>query len=215
MTRKKVIIIDYNLGNLFSVMQACDVAGIHAKISNKKNEIEQADAIIIPGVGAFKQAMNNLNDFDLVNTIKNFAKSGKPVFGICLGLQLLFSSSDEFENIIGLDLIKGTVNNFKSKLKTMSTKIPQIGWNQIYNKNTWQISPMKDIEQNEYMYFVHSYFVQPENVEQILSFTNYEGLEYCSSILHNNIFAVQFHPEKSAKNGISIYKNWAIINNLI
>jgi glutamine amidotransferase len=215
MTRKKVIIIDYNLGNLFSVVQACDVAGIHAKISNKKNEIEQADAIIIPGVGAFKQAMNNLNDFDLVNTIKNFAKSGKPVFGICLGLQLLFSSSDEFENIIGLDLIKGTVNNFKSKLKTMSPKIPQIGWNQIYNKNTWQISPMKDIEQNEYMYFVHSYFVQPENVEQILSFTNYEGLEYCSSILHNNIFAVQFHPEKSAKNGISIYKNWAIINNLI
>jgi glutamine amidotransferase len=214
--QRKVVIIDYNLGNLFSVEQACRATGIDAEISASKTAIDNADALILPGVGAFIEAMQNLDQQGLVETIKNNVKSGKPIFGVCLGLQLLFSKSEEFGSGEGLDLIQGTIKKFPATIDGKKIRVPQIAWNKIYaDHQDWNDSPLKGISQNEFMYFVHSYYVDPANDSCILTKTNYEGMDYCSGILKDNIFATQFHPEKSAQKGILIYKNWASDNNLI
>lgn len=213
---KKVVIIDYSLGNLFSVKQACDTVGINAKISSSKKDIDEADALILPGVGAFIEAMQNLESLDIVDTIKSNVSNGKPIFGVCLGLQLLFSKSEEFGSGNGLDLIAGTIKKFPESVNGKKIRVPQIAWNKIHeHKQSWTNTPLKDINQDEFMYFVHSYYVDPTEESCILTKTNYEGMEYCSGILQDNIFATQFHPEKSAEKGISIYKNWAILNNLL
>ena len=214
--KKNVIIIDFHLGNLFSVKQACDIIGINARISSDKNEIANADALILPGVGAFIEAMQNLKDLDLINSIKDAVAVGKPLFGVCLGLQLLFTSSEEFGSGYGLNFIPGVIKKFPTILNDKKIKVPQIQWNKIYsNKLEWEGTPLSDIKQGEFLYFVHSYYVEPVNDLYILSKTNYGGIEYCSSVIKENIFAVQFHPEKSAENGLSIYKNWATLNNLL
>lgn len=214
--RKKVVIIDYHLGNLFSVKQACDTIGLQVVISSEPIDIEQADALILPGVGAFIEAMENLTALQLLNPIRNAAERGIPIFGICLGLQLLFTKSEEFGSSNGLDLIPGVIKKFPVQLGEAKVKVPQIQWNKVYRyKNNWEYTPLDDINEGEFMYFVHSYFVEPSDENCILSKTNYAGIEYCSSVIQNNIFAVQFHPEKSADKGVSIYKRWAIINNLI
>lgn len=214
--KKKVVIIDYSLGNLFSVKQACDTVGMNAKISSEKIDIEGADALILPGVGAFIEAMTNLENLKLVTVIKDVVNSGKPIFGICLGLQLLFTRSEEFGSGEGLNLIDGVIKKFPATYNDKKIKVPQIAWNKIYSsKQSWKDSPLKDIEENEFMYFVHSYYVDPSEESCVMTLTDYEGLEYCSGIAKNNIFATQFHPEKSAEKGISIYRNWATINNLL
>jgi len=214
--KKKVIIVDYNLGNLFSVKQACDSVGIAATISSDKAEIEDADALILPGVGAFIEAMHNLEQLDLVDAIKNSVAKGKPFFGICLGLQLIFSRSEEFGSGEGLNLIEGVIKKFPATYEDRKIKVPQIAWNTIRSGDqSWETSPLFDMDQDEFMYFVHSYYVEPASESCVLTRTDYEGLDYCSGILQDNIFAVQFHPEKSAQKGISIYKNWATTNNLI
>lgn len=216
MSQKKVVIIDYNLGNLFSVKQACDTIGINAKISSDKSDIDQADALILPGVGAFIEAMQNLDKLGLTEAIKDNVRAGKPIFGVCLGLQLLFTKSEEFGSGEGLDLIKGVIKKFPSTYEDKKVKVPQIAWNRITShKQNWENTPLCDIAENEFMYFVHSYYVEPSADTCVLTNTNYEGIEYCSGILSDNIFATQFHPEKSAQKGISIYKNWAKQNNLL
>lgn len=214
--KKKVVIIDYNLGNLFSVKQACDTVGMNAEVSTNKADLDDADALILPGVGAFIEAMHNLETFDLIDAIKKNVNKGKPIFGVCLGLQLLFSRSEEFGSGEGLDLIAGTIKKFPAEINGKKIKVPQIAWNKINSyKQEWINTPLKDISEDEFMYFVHSYYVDPAAETCILTKTNYEGLDYCSGILKDNIFATQFHPEKSAQKGISIYKNWATINKLI
>ena len=218
MENKRVIILDYQLGNLFSVKQACLNVGIDAEISSDKNAIATADAIILPGVGAFMEAMRNLKSLDLINPLNDFVASSKPLFGICLGLQLLFTESEEFGNEKGLNYINGKIKKFPSRNNLDNKiKVPQIGWNTL-KKTTldWKNTPLKNLNQDSYMYFVHSYFVDPECSKNILSFTNYEEVEYCSSVTNNsNIFATQFHPEKSGELGLSIYSNWAKLNGLI
>ena len=214
--RKNVVIIDYHLGNLFSVKQACNHTGISATVSSNKDDILSADALILPGVGAFIQAMANLKKLDLIDSIKQKVHGGTPIFGICLGLQLLFTKSEEFGSGDGLDLISGTVKKFPTKLKDRVIKVPHIMWNQIYTQNKpWKDSPLKDLNNFDFMYFIHSYYVEPTNPNYILTTTNYDGIEFCSSIIHKNIFATQFHPEKSSEKGISVYENWALMNNLI
>lgn len=213
---KKVVIIDYGLGNLFSVKQACQTVGMNVNISNIKAEILSADALILPGVGAFIEAMNNLEKLDLITAIKKVVSLGKPFFGICLGMQLIFTKSEEFGSGNGLNLLPGVIKKFPSEKNGNILKVPQIAWNNIYTgMQNWNDSPLLSISENEYMYFVHSYYVEPDNKDVVLTNTNYNGLEYCSAILQNNIFATQFHPEKSSEKGITIYKNWAIINKLI
>jgi|SaaInlStandDraft_4_1057021.scaffolds.fasta_scaffold78664_2 imidazole glycerol-phosphate synthase subunit HisH len=205
-----VSILDYGLGNLFSVKQACEHAGINATITNSIEKIKSSNAIFLPGVGAFGNAISSLKKLNLINTIQNQAKSGKPIIGICLGLQLLMSSSEEFGKNDGLDLIKGKVlkfpkkNNYKHILK-----IPHVGWNKIIEKkpNKWENTPLNKIENNSFMYFVHSYFVKPSNSNVILSMSKYFDIEFCSSICYKNIFGCQFHPERSGKQGLQIYRN--------
>lgn len=213
---KKVTIIDYQLGNLFSVKQACSTIGLNTIVSSSREDILDADALILPGVGAFIEAMKNLENFDLVNPIIDKVKSGVPIFGICLGQQLLFTESEEFGSGKGLDLIPGLIKKFPDSKNNRKIKIPQIAWNRIYsNEQVWNNTPLKELDEQDFMYFVHSYYVVPENNTCILTQTNYEDIEYCSSILKNNIFATQFHPEKSSLKGLSIYKNWATLNNLL
>jgi glutamine amidotransferase len=214
--RKKVVIIDYQLGNLYSVKQACEIVGMNVIISSSKEDVLTADALVLPGVGAFIQAMNNLDKLDLIDAIKTKVGSGTPLFGICLGLQLLFSKSEEFGSENGLDLISGIIKKFPEKINQRKIKVPHITWNQVYKfNNSWKNTPLRDLENHDFMYFIHSYYVQPNNDVYILTNTNYDGVEFCSSVIQKNIFATQFHPEKSADKGLSIYKNWGLINNLL
>jgi glutamine amidotransferase len=211
-----VVIIDYQLGNLFSVKQACDTVGINAKISSDREDILNADALILPGVGAFIEAINNLKSFGLDTAIQEKVKNGTPIFGICLGLQLLFTESEEFGAGNGLDLISGIIKRFPENFEERKIKVPHIAWNTIYkSEQNWDKLALKELKNNDFMYFIHSYYVKPSDDSCILTKTNYDGIEFCSAILKDNIFATQFHPEKSADKGISIYKNWALINNLL
>jgi imidazole glycerol-phosphate synthase subunit HisH len=214
--KKNVIIIDYQLGNLFSVKQACDTIGINSKISSDREDVLNADALILPGVGAFIEAMNNLKKFGLDTAIQEKVKGGTPIFGICLGQQLLFTESEEFGAGKGLDLISGIIKRFPENFEERKIKVPHIAWNTIYKlEQDWDTTALKELKNNDFMYFIHSYYVKPQEDSCILTLTNYDGIEFCSAIKHKNIFATQFHPEKSAEKGISIYKNWALINNLL
>lgn len=210
--KKNVVIIDYGLGNLFSIFQACEYVGLSPIISSNEVVIRNADALILPGVGAFGGAMQSLNDSNLIAPLLEFAQSGKPFLGICLGMQLLFTKSYEFGTHSGLNLIKGEIMKFPKCDQTGNINIiPQIQWNQIYNcKNgNWEKSALKNTKDGEFMYFVHSYYAVPENESNSLSKTIYSGIEYCSSVIHDNITGIQFHPEKSGKLGLLIYKNWS------
>ena len=214
-TNKKVVIIDYRLGNLFSVNQACKNVGMNVVISSNPNELINADALILPGVGAFKVAMDNLKKLGLDKIIIEKVKCGTPIFGICLGLQLLFSNSFEFENSSGLNLIEGKVVKLPNLFNSQQIRVPHISWSNIYFKNKIRKEYLENIEEGAFMYFVHSFHVIPTQVDTILTTSNYMGINFCSSIIHNNIFATQFHPEKSGELGLRIYFNWANANNLI
>ncbi len=206
---KKVIIIDYQLGNLFSVNQACQYLGYNAIISNKPADIISADYVILPGVGAFNDSMKNLEEFGLVDAIHRYIETGKPFMGVCLGLQLLMTESEEFGNTKGLNIIPGVVKKFPID-SNHNYKVPQIQWNQIYEpvKGKWNNSPLQLCNQGDYMYFVHSFYANPHSSEFILATTKYGQIEYCSSIKKGNVFATQFHPEKSGLFGVEIYRQW-------
>ncbi len=213
MKGKNIVIVDYGLGNLFSVKHACDYYGEDIKISSNKYDIANADGIILPGVGAFGEAMSNLEKLDLIVPIKDFIQADKPFLGVCLGMQLLFSESEEFGSSKGFGIIEGTVQKFPpNSAMGKQLKVPQIAWNQIYSHQStselWKTSPLKDVKNGEYMYFVHSFFGMPQSQENILTTTQYEDFEYCSGVVKGNVYAMQFHPEKSAQKGIGIYQNW-------
>lgn len=205
---KKVVIIDYSLGNMFSVQQAFAHFGIKAVVTSNKLEIESSDAIVLPGVGAFAEAMNNLNSLDLISPIKSAIQKGTPFLGICLGLQLLFDSSEEFGATMGLSVIPGNIKRFSFDNKKI--KVPQMGWNNIIEPSLgkWKNTALNNIKNNEFMYFVHSYYANPTNKEHVLCETEYEGIRYCSAVIKDNVMATQFHPEKSGTEGLKIYKNW-------
>jgi imidazole glycerol-phosphate synthase subunit HisH len=203
-----VAIIDYKMSNLFSVQAACQKVGLSSVITTNKNEILDAKIAILPGVGAFGEAMKYLGDLKLDETIFQFVDSGKPFVGICLGLQLLFESSEEFGNYSGLGLVKGKVRKFQFySNNSVKYPVPQIGWNKIKQMDvSWTDSLLCNNINNDFMYFVHSYYVEPEDEHVILTTTTYGNQEYCSSVQHNNIFASQFHPEKSGEIGLKIYQ---------
>lgn len=213
MIDKKIAIIDYGLGNMFSIKQAFNKVGIDTIVTSDAKIIGKSDAIVLPGVGAFGDAMKNLQNLNLIEPIQLFAKTGKPFLGICLGMQLLFNNSEEFGNHIGLGLIEGEIKKFDfSEIEGGSIKIPQIQWNQIYHKGnySWEGTCLSEIQNNSYMYFVHSYFAIPKDEKLILTHSQYANLEYCSSVKKDNITGLQFHPEKSGELGLNIYKNWII-----
>ena len=208
---KKTVIIDYESGNLFSVFHACKMLGLDPLISNKTDDVHNAAGVILPGVGAFGDAMQNLYHSGMSDAIREYIADERPFLGICLGMQLLFEKSEEFGDNIGLGLVKGKVKKFI--FSDTHIKVPHVGWNRIYkqedvNSNS---SILKNVSQGDYMYFVHSYYVEPTDEKDITSMTDYEGKNFCSSIMKKNIFATQFHPEKSGKSGISILKEFALL----
>jgi len=207
-----VAIVDYRLGNLYSVQQACAYAGINATITSNKQTILNADAVILPGVGAYSYAMETLQRLDLVNVLCDIATSDKPLIGICLGVQLLMTESFEFGRHKGLGIIEGQVVPFDHPHEGDRTlKVPQIGWNRICRAEgvLWDGTLLDGFADGEYMYFVHSYIVQPHDPSVILSTSRYGQIEFCSSVQRGNVFACQFHPERSGNAGIGMYLNLA------
>lgn len=191
-------IINLEFHNLFSIYHAVKSLGYKVKIYKLKQSKYNCDILIFPGIGSFNSAMKVIKKNNIDQKIKEFLETKKLLFGICLGMQLLFEKSNEFGFTKGLGLIGGNVKNFPKK----NFKVPHIGWERlkIVKKNYF-------LSNKEYYYFVHSFFCNPKNEKTILTYTNYQGFDYCSSIYHKNIFATQFHPEKSGRSGLKILKN--------
>ena len=198
----KIVIVDYGMGNLRNVQKAFEKIGFEARLTRNKNEIGRASAIVLPGVGAFKDCMENLEKYGLVEILLRSIEKGKPYLGICLGLQVLFSESEEFGSHKGLDLIKGKVVRFEPDSEH---KVPHMGWNTIEKEKEGPM--LQGIESGDFFYFVHSYYVIPDKTEWISSFTTY-GKPFVSSIWKENLFATQFHPEKSQHKGLRILENF-------
>jgi imidazole glycerol-phosphate synthase subunit HisH len=196
-------LIDYGMGNLSSVNKALKAVGaIDVKLISTPEEIDIAEAIILPGVGNFGDGMKNLEERGLAGAIQNAVSFGKPFLGICLGMQLLMQDSEEAPSIKGLEVFEGSVVKFSSDLKL---KVPQMGWNSVCFREPHQC--IEGIKNREYFYFVHSYYVKPVNNEIVLGETDY-GVNFCSCIAQNNVFATQFHPEKSQDAGLKILRNF-------
>ena len=208
-----VAIIDYGMGNLRSVQKGFEEVGADAIITSDSQKILSAKSVVLPGVGAFKACMDNLEQFGLIDTVKKTIKSGKPFLGICLGLQLLFSQAEEFGSVSGLDIIKGRVVGFKdAKLKSEAgepLKIPHMGWNNVEAKPSYPL--FDSVPDRSYFYFVHSYYVVPEDKTTVATTTNY-GIDFVSGIQHENIHAFQFHPEKSQKLGLVVLRNFSTLS---
>lgn len=199
-----IAIIDYKAGNLFSVKNAFDKLGVETIITSDVSMIKKADKLLLPGVGAFENAMKNLKELRLDTIICDEIKSGKPILGICLGMQLLFNSSEEFGYHEGLNILEGKVVKFNFANEP-ALKIPHMGWNSLTNCTNSRL--FSDLE-NQFVYFVHSYHLLTYNKNYKQIMTNY-GYDFCSAIEYNNIFATQFHPEKSGDVGLSILKKFS------
>ena len=204
-----IAIIDYGMGNLRSVEKAFEKVGFESVVTDKSETIEKADKIVLPGVGAFKDAKEGLQERNLVEPIINHIKKRKLFLGICLGLQLLFTRSIEDGIHEGLNIVPGEVVRFEpDKLSggdNQKLKIPHMGWNTIRAKK--EVSILKGLPDNSYMYFVHSYYVIPDRDDVVATETEYGGA-FVSMISIDNVFAMQFHPEKSQHYGLMILKNF-------
>ncbi len=201
-----IAIVNYNMGNLGSVYNAFLKVGANAKIENDPNKLKDYDKLILPGVGAFGDAMEHLNSSGLKEAIVEFAKSGKYIMGTCLGMQLLFNSSQEFGKTKGLGLIPGEVVAFnKEKFDNKELKIPHMGWNELFIQKDDAI--FNDLDREFYLYFVHSYHVVCDD-KYALGKTKY-GYEFVSAVKKDNIYGFQPHPEKSHDNGLKIIENFA------
>ncbi len=199
-----ISIIDYGAGNLKSVYHALTKLGFQTQIASTVDQINNCDALILPGVGAFKDAMNHLNESGLVDSIKENVQFGKPILGICLGMQLFYEKSYENGEWDGLGFLEGEVIRFNDNLK-----VPHMGWNNLipgpnYNPDK---GIGKQIGNAEYTYFVHSYYVAPKNKEEIVFFSDY-GIKFPAVVQKNNIYGMQFHPEKSSETGMTLLKNF-------
>lgn len=203
-----IAIIDYGVGNVKSLHNAFSKINVTSIVTKDEGIIQNSSALVLPGVGGYPFAMSRLNDCGISQLIKNHSESNRPVLGICLGMQLLFSSSDEFEYTEGLDIIKGDVSSFKSRPDFSST-VPHIGWNKaIPFDHSLSKKLFKGIE-DQYFYFVHSYFCSPACPESaVLSTTNYEKTSFCSAACDKLTIGLQFHPEKSGDAGLCLLKNF-------
>ena len=202
-----IAIIDYKAGNLFSVKNAFDKLGIDSIITSDVKIIKNADKLLLPGVGAFENAMNNLRGMGLNNVIIDEIKNGKPLLGICLGMQMLFNTSEEFGLHEGLNILDGKIIHFDFDNVAKPPKIPHMGWNSLTNCKGTKLFDGLD---NQFVYFVHSYHLVTENKNYKQIMTNY-GYDFCSAIEYNNIYATQFHPEKSGDVGLTILKRFATL----
>ena len=198
------------MGNLRSVQKGFEAVGAEAIVTSDSQKILSAKSVVLPGVGAFKDCMTNLEKLDLIDTVHQSVKSGKPFLGICLGLQLLFNQSEEFGQVNGLGILPGKVVGFKDVQPKSDSgeplKIPHMGWNTV---KVVPGNPLFDsVTDESYFYFVHSYYIAPENPAIIATTTCY-GIDFTSGVHHENIHALQFHPEKSQRLGLTILKNFS------
>jgi glutamine amidotransferase len=199
-----IAIIDYGMGNLRSVEKGFMKVGVNAHITNNPDVVAKADGVVLPGVGAFKDCMRELTNLELTDTISQVIKSGTPYLGICLGLQVLFSESEEFGRCRGLDIFRGKVLKFQEG----NVKIPHMGWNEL---NIQKSNPLLDeIPDKSYFYYVHSFFVAPEDNSIISATTEYD-VDFTSMVWKDNVYAVQFHPEKSQTFGLKLLENFGKI----
>ncbi len=198
----QIAIVDYGMGNLFNIEKALEKVGCQVRVTDNPSVIEKAAGLVLPGVGSFKDCMANLINKELVHPIRKFIHSQRPFLGICLGMQILFTESEEFGQTKGLNIFKGKVVHFSKNCKL---KTPHMGWNNIKIKK--RVPILKDIPDNSYFYFVHSYYVIPDDKNISATITEY-GTKFTSSVWKDNIFACQFHPEKSQQLGLTILKNF-------
>lgn len=196
-----VAIIDYDAGNIKSVEKAVGFLGEEAVVTRDRDVILSSDKVILPGVGSFGDAMNKLNGYGLVNVIYDVCDSGKPFLGICLGLQLLYKSSEESSGVSGLGILDGEI----LRIPDRGLKVPQIGWNCLDITEGARL--FKGLPNNPYVYFVHSYYLKAQKASEVAARTNY-AVEIHASVEKGNVFACQFHPEKSGEVGLSILKNF-------
>jgi len=199
-----IAIVDYNMGNLASVQNAFAKLKKDTTVESDPKKFKDYDKLILPGVGAFGDAMEHLRDRDMIVALQDFAKSGKYMLGICLGMQLLFESSEEFGKHEGLGLIKGDVKAFDTSRFEEPLKVPHMGWNRMFTKE----HPLFDgLDKEHYLYFVHTYHVNCIDEEDIIGETYY-GYKFTSAVACKNVFGIQPHPEKSHENGLKILQNF-------
>ena len=205
----KIAIIDYELGNIRSIFSAFEKVGATPKLVRGRREILDADGMILPGVGAYSHGMEKLKEHGLDSVIKEYSETGKPILGICLGMQLLLSESEEFGRTEGLGLIPGSVKRL-NLLNPKNHKLPHVSWNELQkpSKVSWDGTIFEDIASEEDMYFVHSFMAVPESESHVLSLTSYSDSQFCSSVKNENVYGCQFHPEKSAEKGLKIISNF-------
>ena len=208
-----IVIVDYGMGNLRSVHKGFEKVGFPAVVTQDPGSIRKASGLVLPGVGAFKKAMENLTELGLVEPIKEFIAGGKPFLGICLGLQLLFSESEEFGMQSGLGIFAGRVVRFPfsnpgSPPTRDSLKVPHMGWNAVQLQK--RVPILEGIEDGVHFYFVHSYYPSPDDRDIVATTTDYGG-EFVSSISRGKLFACQFHPEKSQAVGLKILRNFGTL----
>ncbi len=199
-----IAIVDYNMGNLASVQNAFAKLGKETVVESNPAKFCEYDKLVLPGVGAFGDAMEHLRERNMIDAIKEFAASGKPMLGICLGMQLLFESSQEFGSHAGLGLIKGKVIHFEREKFEENLKVPHMGWNRVFTKEHPLFNGLDD---EHYLYFVHTYHVVCDNEADIIGETYY-GYKFTSTVAHDNIMGIQPHPEKSHTNGLKILENF-------
>lgn len=211
MSKKNIAIVDYGLGNLLSVSNAFKYLGTDSFVTDSPDKLKNADAAILPGVGAFADGMSGLEKRNLIGPVAEFIQSGRPLLGICLGAQLLMTTSFEFGRHQGLNCLEGEVvpfNNGKNE-GASSVKVPHIGWNSIMpKKQQWHETILAGLNAGQEMYFVHSFFLVPKNDSQVLAETRYGSQTFCSVIRRGNLYGCQFHPEKSSTFGLKILDNF-------
>ena len=211
--RNKVVIIDYGLGNLLSLSRAIEMLGYDTLITKSKSEIENSGTVILPGVGSFNRGMENIDKYALRECIIRSINKGNKLLGICLGMQLFFNESEETKkNIKGLGVIKGNILSLEKKLKDKNAKVPHIGWSN-FDKLTKSFFVAPCINKKDQMYYVHSFFAQPENKKIIIASTKYFNISIPAIIKANNIIGFQFHPEKSGKKGLKLLEFFLHENN--
>lgn len=198
-----IAVIDYDAGNIKSVIKAMEYLGEEPILTRDKETIMKADKVILPGVGCFKDAMDNLKKYDLVSVIKEYVATGKPFLGICLGLQLLFDASEESPGVQGLGILKGVCKRFPD---SYGLKVPEIGWNSLTIANP-ESKLFKGVQDGAFVYFVHSYYLEAEDKAAVAATSEY-GLTFHAAVEKDNVYACQFHPEKSSDTGLQILKNF-------
>ena len=210
MPEAEVAVVDFGTGNLYNVERALFHVGLRARTTSSPADVLGARGVVLPGVGAMRDAMQALDESGLGDALRKVAERGTPLFGVCLGMQLLMEHGNEFGPHTGLGIIPGSVVQFKTE---RGLKVPHIGWNSVVRPDQapdrWLHTPLEGLPRKVYQYFVHSYYVEPSDLNLVAGVTTYGGQEFCSVLSRHNVFGCQFHPERSGPTGLRMYQRFA------